>query len=253
MLKVILDELKNAKFTKHLDSAEIKLDVLPNNQYALGHLYRMEQTFNHLRNFVTGTETKVVDLGTNTIYHPELKDIFPVAELHFSGGKKDPNWFSLNLETDKLPFEDNSCDVVLLLEVVEHFYEDPMFCIAEINRILKLDGLLVITTPNILSIRSVFASLCGYAPYFHAKYERFPNARRHVHEYAPYQLKDLVKSGGFAEHVWTENVYMKDIPALEQLLDAWGFPGQDRGDTLFCCSKKTGPVLNRYPSMLYTA
>lgn len=253
MYDEVLKALHNAKFTKPLEDAEIKLEVLPNNQYALGHLYRLERTFKALRKCARGSEQFVVDLGTNTIYHPELRDIFPKAELRFSGGKRDPSWFELNLEFDPLPFEDNSCDVVLLLEVVEHFYEDPMFCISEINRVLKHGGLLVITTPNILSLRSIFGSLAGYAPYFHAKYERTLNARRHVHEYAPYQLLDLMVSGGFMPNIWTENVYMKDIPTLEKQLETWGFPTKDKGDTLFCFSRKSGPVMNRYPSMLYTS
>ncbi|MHC4351164.1 MAG: class I SAM-dependent methyltransferase [Planctomycetota bacterium] len=50
-----------------------------------------------------------------------------------------------DLREQKLPSE--TYDVVVLNDVIEHFY-DPLNEMAEINRILKIHGLLVIETPN---------------------------------------------------------------------------------------------------------
>ncbi|MCM8783413.1 MAG: class I SAM-dependent methyltransferase [Candidatus Omnitrophica bacterium] len=55
--------------------------------------------------------------------------------------------------TKGLPFSDNSFDYVLFLEVIEHLY-NPYFVIQEINRLLKPGGLIILSTPNILNIRS---------------------------------------------------------------------------------------------------
>ncbi|OQX54353.1 MAG: hypothetical protein B5M48_01180 [Candidatus Omnitrophica bacterium 4484_213] len=55
--------------------------------------------------------------------------------------------------TKSLPFEDCSFDYVLLLEVIEHL-KNPYFVIGEINRVLKPKGTLVISTPNILNLKS---------------------------------------------------------------------------------------------------
>jgi len=55
----------------------------------------------------------------------------------------------LLLYTDKkLPFEDNSIDAVFSFQVVEHLQEPKDF-ILESKRILKQNGLFVLTTPNI--------------------------------------------------------------------------------------------------------
>jgi len=52
-----------------------------------------------------------------------------------------------------LPFPDNSFDYIIFLEVIEHL-RDPYFVIKEISRILRESGSLIISTPNILNLKS---------------------------------------------------------------------------------------------------
>ncbi len=56
----------------------------------------------------------------------------------------------VDVEKDRLPFEDNYFDVVFCLEVIEHLY-DPIHLLMETRRILKSGGFLVISTPNLAS------------------------------------------------------------------------------------------------------
>lgn len=53
----------------------------------------------------------------------------------------------LNMDTDKLPVNDNYFDVIFAFEVFEHF-ANPQHAIEEINRTLKENGVLLISTPN---------------------------------------------------------------------------------------------------------
>lgn len=55
--------------------------------------------------------------------------------------------------TQQLPYADNSFDVVIAIEVSEHISDHEMF-FSETNRILKPNGKLYISTPNILSLKS---------------------------------------------------------------------------------------------------
>ncbi len=55
--------------------------------------------------------------------------------------------------TKILPFNDNSFDVILAVELMEHVHDHEVF-FKEANRILKKDGMLLFTTPNILSLKS---------------------------------------------------------------------------------------------------
>jgi SAM-dependent methyltransferase len=52
-----------------------------------------------------------------------------------------------------LPYDDNFFDAVTFTEVIEHL-EDHRKILKEINRVLKKDGVLVVTTPNILNMKS---------------------------------------------------------------------------------------------------
>jgi ubiquinone/menaquinone biosynthesis C-methylase UbiE len=46
-----------------------------------------------------------------------------------------------------LPFKDESFDIVTAFEVIEHLY-DPQKALGEIRRILKMDGIALISTPR---------------------------------------------------------------------------------------------------------
>ncbi len=69
-------------------------------------------------------------------------------------------------EKDIYPYQDASYNTVLCCELLEHLFHDPMHMMGEINRILKPGGHLVLTTPNIGSLRSVSAILLGSHPAF---------------------------------------------------------------------------------------
>ena len=100
-------------------------------------------------------------------------------------------------EKDRFPYDDGYFSTVLCCELVEHLTEDPMHMMAEINRILRPGGHLVLTTPNIGSLRAIAAILTGYHPGFFPAYIRprvegeEPEAR-HNREYTAREIALLV-------------------------------------------------------------
>ena len=66
---------------------------------------------------------------------------------------KDKINFQVCNVTKRLPFEDSSLDYILLAEVIEHL-QNPYEVIGEINRVLKENGKLILSTPNILNLKS---------------------------------------------------------------------------------------------------
>lgn len=58
-----------------------------------------------------------------------------------------------NLNEDELPYESNSFDLITCTEVVEHL-ENYHRLLREINRVLKVGGRVVISTPNVLNLQS---------------------------------------------------------------------------------------------------
>ncbi len=59
----------------------------------------------------------------------------------------------VDLNDGNLPYDDNSFDLVTFTEVAEHL-ENHRIVLREIYRVLKPEGLLVMTTPNILNLKS---------------------------------------------------------------------------------------------------
>ena len=68
--------------------------------------------------------------------------------------------------TKTLPFKNSTFDYLLLMEVVEHL-RNPYDVLKEINRIIKSGGSLILSTPNILNLKSRFRFL------FEGAYEYF--------------------------------------------------------------------------------
>jgi SAM-dependent methyltransferase len=83
---------------------------------------------------------------------------------------KDVEIQQINLNLERLPYAEQSFDIVTCSEVIEHL-ENYRDLLRQVHRILKPGGLFVITTPNVLNLKSRiryfftgFASLFGPLP-----------------------------------------------------------------------------------------
>lgn len=85
-------------------------------------------------------QNKILDLGSGDKF---LKKPFE---------NRGYQYFDIDIDTidfnkDKIPFNDNTFDYVICLAVIEHI-SNPIFFINEINRVLKIKGILFLSTPN---------------------------------------------------------------------------------------------------------
>lgn len=86
---------------------------------------------------------RLQDHGFNNIIAIDIKNILKISHNNFSVGDM----------TKPLPMESNSVDTLVCIDGIEHIDEQFQF-IKEVGRILKKDGELIISTPNISSLRS---------------------------------------------------------------------------------------------------
>jgi glycosyltransferase involved in cell wall biosynthesis/SAM-dependent methyltransferase len=177
-----------------------------------------------------------------------------------SGEKFECDIDLFDAERDAFPYSDGYFSTILCCELLEHLPNDPMQMMIEINRVLKTGGHLVLTTPNITSLRAVAGILQGFHPMLFPAYIRPRESgeveARHAREYSPNEIKALLAVSGF-EVTLLETGPFREAPTpelswVEHLLDRYILPREHRGDGIYAVGRKTGPVKERYPGWLYS-
>lgn len=167
--------------------------------------FLLEAVVNLFTNLPKG---KVLDLGCGDgDYAKRLKDLgfdiiaadIDMTRFRYKNGIE----FKHCDITKELPFPAGCFDYVLLLEVVEHL-RNPYVVFPEINRIIKVNGSLIISTPNIVNLKSRFRFL------FEASYEYFRES--------PLDQINNVK-----ENIFNLHLVPYRYQELEYLLFATGF------------------------------
>src|SRR5215813_4900675 len=104
---------------------------------------------------------------------------------------------AFNIETDAFPYPDESFDVVIFSELIEHLGVNPVRALAEIHRVLRPNGVVVVTTPNALSLER-FATFLRAGSQMVDRYSPlFGYGARHNREYHPGELHELLEGTGF--------------------------------------------------------
>jgi len=118
--------------------------------------------------------------------------------------KTDIKVVKCNIETDKLPFADNSFDAVVFNELFEHLRINPIFTLSEVLRVMKPGATLMLSSPNLRSLAGIkhflfnnkAFSCCGnmYAEY--QKLEKLGHMG-HVREYTTTEVIQFLRNIGF--------------------------------------------------------
>lgn len=113
------------------------------------------------------------------------------------GGERTKTYESdlFNIETDEFPYPDGTFDVVIFSELVEHLAINPVWAVAEMHRVLRPGGHLIVSTPNALSLERVDAVVRGRRPSVDQYSPAFGYGARHNREYSTYELQWLLDTG----------------------------------------------------------
>jgi SAM-dependent methyltransferase len=123
----------------------------------------------------------------------------------------------------RLPFDDGQFDAIACIEGIEHI-ENPHLLAREANRILRVGGMVYVSTPNVLSIRSRLSYLLrGYPDQFHYMIDIDPptGAERtmaHINPVGFLELRYTLSQWGFRVDVVETNRLVKKRSLLSQFL-----------------------------------
>lgn len=100
--------------------------------------------------------------------------------------------------TKGIPLKSNSVDICVASEVLEHIYNSKIF-ISEIARALVNNGFLILSCPNICSLKYRISFLIGRIPSHAAKADCFYEDDRsgHIRDYNFGEVKNLLKKYNF--------------------------------------------------------
>lgn len=199
--------------------------------------------YKQISKLATKRKIKVLELGCSddsTIKF--MKKYFPNAEFYgtewegWKGKFKKPKdlkeLYFLDLNKDKLPFKDNSVDVIVANQVFEHLYEIDDI-LEELKRILKKNGKLVAGVPNLAALHERISLLFGYNPStWHTSKNQIglrngasTDRRTHCNGFTVKGFRNLIKQHKFKPvNYITSEVYIKEdfyIPFLSKIFKDW--------------------------------
>ncbi|MGY2339184.1 class I SAM-dependent methyltransferase [Pseudomonas sp. SDO5532_S415] len=165
----------------------------------------------------------------------------------------DLKYSHFNIEEDDFPFESESLDIVLFCEIIEHLLNDPCAVLRQIKRVLRDNGTLVLTTPNVNRLENVARMIVGSNLY--DPYSGYGPYGRHNREYNKHELYNLLTYLGFTvDEIFTADVHQNDTGSYLDP-DKFGqlikYREHDLGQYIFIRARKTGEDKGKKPAWLY--
>ena len=182
------------------------------------------------------------------VFSSEPSSIYSVKDfekLEKIWKENDLKVFKADLAFDKLPFGDESLDAAICDSAIEHLPVAPKHLFSEVGRILKPDGIFLVTTPNIASFwKRMRFLLLGRSPNWDLKdyFENWNNFRGHSREFTKKELSDMLAWSDFeillAE---TRNVFRNEErlfskspqKAVSQIFEFLSLPFPNMRDTVY--------------------
>ncbi|KPA16297.1 Methyltransferase type 11 domain protein [Candidatus Magnetomorum sp. HK-1] len=201
--------LKKSKLEKeHIEYNSIEyLEVHINKiQIILKSLYSKYKDLNNIKILDVG-----VGSGLSSLIYAQTKAL--VTAIDFNKELKQNSYLVnnnipfhiCNIEKEALPFEDNSFDIILFNEVLEHLSESVDYPLAEMKRVLKEKGFLILSVPSVHDIQCLLRLILReniYPPvneFYKPLFENNGNKvfDRHMRLYAKKEVYDLLTRIGY--------------------------------------------------------
>lgn len=136
------------------------------------------------------THGSCLDIGFAHNPNVYLKDAVGVDIQNVPKPENYREIYTLDMNKEKLPFQDNHFDTVLAGDIIEHL-QNPSQFLREINRVLKANGKLLLSTPHATWWWTVLHN------WFFQNIVNDPDIGEHLSNWTVLDMKRLLKLNGF--------------------------------------------------------
>lgn len=160
----------------------------------MGFNVQTKKRYHRMKSLVENSGDKIIlDIGAGQI--PISRGIKSKKTIILDGIKKYKPDICCNINKG-IPLKDNSIDIVLAGEIIEHLFS-PFKFIREIHRILKKGGVLILSTPNTCSFINRIKMLLGDLPAYCAEPLDDESFERHIADFNLPVLIKILEGSGF--------------------------------------------------------
>lgn len=165
---------------------------------------------------------KVLDIGGNTgTVAIQIKDrgynvtVADIAEDALSKARtRDLNTIKMDF-SEIFPIPSETYDAIIAGEIIEHIFDTDKF-LSECHRILKKDGVIILTTPNLATLRDRIRFLFGKMPRQINPHHEY--LKLHIRQFTYCGLKTALLNNGFKIKKFKSNYLVFKLPNGKPLM-----------------------------------
>jgi 2-polyprenyl-3-methyl-5-hydroxy-6-metoxy-1,4-benzoquinol methylase len=143
--------------------------------------------------------------------------------------------------TKSFPFDDEFFDLIYAVEILEHIY-DTEFFLQEAKRLLRKNGTLIVTVPNIVCLPNRIRAIFGLYPKHVAPARKHWSVGEHIRVFTKSMLINILERNGF--EIEDVEANLVSFAPTKRTKKPWSkylgkiFPGL--GEVLICKARRNG-------------
>lgn len=177
----------NRKLTKYINSQNSS----PHHDFDYSHYVFSSKAYSKAQHYFSGviSNARCLDVGGGdgtlaTLFRKHNNNNITIIDISDAAIDLARNRgfeaIKVDLANEKYPFENETFDCIFCIEVIEHL-KNPDHCLNEIQRLLKKNGVLIISTPN---------NLKGITDKHHVNAWNFTNFSDHLETFGFKKIKE---------------------------------------------------------------